>query len=397
MKMKHVLTVIICLIVLVAGSFAFNFWDRAADDGVLKVGFVYAEDESTPYTRNFVQASRLLAEEFGDKVEIMSKSNVLSKDAEDPMLDLIRKGCRLLFINLDTEIPVKLAEEYPDVTFCHVSMPGISMEGKPANYHTFNGEIYQARYAAGIVAGMKLRELLDSGAILPQDAMVGYVAANDSAEVVSGYTAFLLGVRSVAPEAVMRVRETGTWSSYSLEKQRAKELIAEGCVIISQHTNTMAPAIACEEAAQSGTRVYYVGYHQSMMDVAPSTALISLRSNWYPYIEGAVNAVLKHEVIEEYVSGNVHGRDMSAGFSDEWVQMLELNRYVAAPGTEEKLNNVIKSFKSGRIDVFKGNYTGVNVSDPNDTIDLRKGYTENADSSQPSFRYILKDYVILEN
>ena len=223
------------------------------------------------------------------------------------------------------------------------------------------------------------------------------MAANDSAEVVSGYTAFLLGIRSVAPEAVLRVRKTGTWSSYSLEKQRAKELIAEGCVIISQHTNTMAPAIACEEAAQNGTRVYYVGYHQSMMDVAPSTALISLRTNWYPYIEGAVNAVMKHEEIEEYVSGNVHGRDMSAGFSDDWVQMLELNRYVAAPGTEDKLNNVISSFKSGRIDVFKGNYTGVNVDDPNDVIDLRKGYAENADTSQPSFCYILKDYVILEN
>ena len=148
MKMKHVLTVIICLIVLAAASFLFNFWDRAAEDGVLKVGFVYAEDESTPYTRNFVQASHLLAEEYSGRVEIMSKSNVLSSDAEDPMLDLIRKGCRVLFINLDTDIPVKLAEEYPDVTFCHISMPGISMEGKPKNYHTFNGEIYQARYCS---------------------------------------------------------------------------------------------------------------------------------------------------------------------------------------------------------------------------------------------------------
>ena len=397
MKLKHVLTAVICLAVLAACSFLFGFWNRSSHDGVLKVGFVYAEDESTPYTRNFVQASHLLAEEFGDKVEIYSKSNVLSKDSEDPMLDLIRKGCQVLFINLDTEIPVKLAAEYPDVTFCHISMPEISIEGTPANYHTFNGEIYQARYAAGIVAGMKLRELLDSGAIRPQDALVGYVAANDSAEVISGYTAFLLGIRSVAPEASMRVRKTGTWSSYNLEKQRAKELIAEGCIIISQHTNTMAPAIACEEAAQNGTRVYYVGYHQSMMDVAPTTALVSVRTNWYPYIEGAVNALLQHEEIETFVSGNAHGRDMSAGFSDDWVQMLELNRYVAATGTEEKLNNVIRNFKAGKVEVFKGNYTGVSVDDPNATIDLRTGYTENADSSQPSFNYILKDYVVLEN
>ena len=283
------------------------------------------------------------------------------------------------------------------MAFCQASMPTISMEGQPENYHTFNGEIYQARYAAGIVAGMKLRELLDSSAILPEDAQVGYVAANNTAEVVSGYTAFLLGIRSIAPEARMRVRYTGTWSSYSLEKQRARELIDEGCVIISQHTNTMAPANACEEALQAGKRVYYVGYHQSMMDVAPSTTLISLRTNWYPYISGTVNALLNREEIEKSVPGHVHGRDMSAGFDEDWVQMLELNVYLAAPGTEQKLEETIEGFRAGKIDVFRGNYTGVSTTDPNDVIDLRQGYTEHRNSSSPSFHYVLRDYIIEEN
>ena len=313
------------------------------------------------------------------------------------MRDLIRQGCRVLFTNLDTDITTKLAAEFPEVAFCQASMPTISMEGQPENYHTFNGEIYQARYAAGIVAGMKLRELLDSGAILPEDAQVGYVAANNTAEVVSGYTAFLLGIRSIAPEARMRVRYTGTWSSYSLEKQRARELIDEGCVIISQHTNTMAPANACEEALQAGKRVYYVGYHQSMMDVAPSTTLISLRTNWYPYISGTVNALLNREEIEKSVPGHVHGRDMSAGFDEDWVQMLELNVYLAAPGTEQKLEETIEGFRAGKIDVFRGNYTGVSTTDPNDVIDLRQGYTEHRNSSSPSFHYVLRDYIIEEN
>ena len=397
MKKYIIATACVCLAVLTAASFIFGFWSRSPEEGVLKVGFVYAEDESTPYTRNFVQAQRLLAEEYGDRVEVLVKSNVLSREAEEPLRDLIRRGCGVIFINLDTEIPTVLAREFPQVLFCQASMPTIPMEGQAENYHTFNGEIYQARYAAGVVAGMKLRELLDSGAILPADAQVGYVAANDSAEVVSGYTAFLLGVRSVAPEARMRVRKTGTWSSYSLEKQRARELIAEGCVIIAQHTNTMAPAIACEEAAQSGRRVYYIGYHQSMMDVAPSTHLVSLRTNWYPYVSGVVSAVMKKAVIEESVPGHAHGRDMSAGFAQDWVQLLELNKQLAAPGTEAKVNGVIAGLKAGRIEVFQGNYTGVSTTDPADVIDLNDGYRENEHSSSPSFHYILRDYITVEN
>ena len=198
------------------------------------------------------------------------------------MRELIRKGVGILFINEDTDVPVKLAEEFPNVQFCQISMPNISIEGKPDNYHTFNGEIYQARYVAGIVAGMKLREMIDSGAILPQNAVVGYVAANKSAEVISGYTAFLLGVRNVAPEAVMKVKYTDSWSNFPKEKEAAKALIAEGCIILSHHTNTMAPAIACEDAFSEGNRVYFIGYHQSMMDVAPSSTLVSIRTGHRP-------------------------------------------------------------------------------------------------------------------
>lgn len=397
MKKYYLVTAVICVLVLLGTTFLTGFWNRPPESGTLKVGFVYSEDESTPYTRNFVQAQHLLTEEFGDRVEVLARSNVLSREAEEPMRELIRKGCKILFVNLDTDLATRLAREFPEVMFCQASMPNISLEGQAENYHTFNGEVYQARYVAGLIAGMKLRELLDSGALLPEDAQVGYVAANDSAEVISGCTAFLLGIRSVAPEAKMRVRKTGTWSSYSLEKQRAAELINEGCVIISQHTNTMGPAIACENAAQKGQKVYYIGYHQSMMDVAPSTHLVSLRTNWYPYISGAVKAVMKHSEIEETVPGHVHGRDISAGFDQDWVQMLELNKYLAAPGTEEKMLSTIEAFRAGKVDVFRGNYTGISLTDPADVIDLSKGYTENRDSSSPSFRYILRDYITIEN
>lgn len=397
MKKYFLPTVIICVLVLAALSIITGFWDNAPKINVTRVGFVYSEDESTPYTANFVKAQRALEDEYGDRVQVLAKSNVLSRESEQPMRELIRDGVKILFINMDTDIPITLAREFPDVQFCQVSLPSISMDGTPENYHTFNGEIYQARYISGIAAGMKLRQLLDSGALLPRDALVGYVGANASTEVISGYTAFLLGVRSVAPEATMRVRYTGSWSNYAAEKEQTRELIEEGCVIIAQHVNTTAPAVACEEAAASGKTVYHVGYHQSMMDIAPSCALVSIRTNWAPYVIQAVQAVMSGTSIENTVEAHEHGRDLSAGFESGWVELLELNKFIAAEGTQEKIDNAIEGLKKGKIRVFSGNYTGVNPLNASDTIDLNEGFTENQYSSNPSFGYLLKDYITVEN
>ena len=398
MRIKRIiLTFVLCVAVLFATALLTGFWNDTPSKGMLKVGFVYSEDESTPYTANFVMAQRVLQAAYEGRIEVLFRSNVSGREAEQPMRDLIREGCRILFINMDTDIPIALAREFPSVQFCQVSLPTVSLEGAPDNYHTFNGEIYQARYVSGVAAGMKLRQLLDSGAILPQDALVGYVSANSSAEVISGFTAFILGVRSVAPEATMRVRYTGSWSNYNEEKKQAKELIDEGCIIISQHVNTTAPAVACEEAVSAGRHVYHVGYHQSMMDVAPSSALVSVRTNWAPYILQAVQAVLDDEVIENAVTGHVHGNDMSAGFEAGWVELLELNNFVAAEGTEAKVEKLIDNMKKGRVNVFSGNYTGVDPMNPADTIELNTGFTENEHSSSPSFGYILKDCITIEN
>lgn len=397
MKNKYVLTLIICVIVLAAAAVLSGFWNYTQSNSTVRVGFVYSEDESTPYTANFVKAQHALEDEYGEKVTISVKNNVLSRDSEQPMRDLIREGARIIFINMDTDIPVMLAREFPDVQFCQASMPDISIEGTPENYHTFNGEIYQARYVSGIVAGMKLRQLLDSGVLLPEEALVGYVGANSTTEVISGYTAFLLGVRSVVPEATMRVRYTGSWSNFAAEKAQARELINEGCVIIAQHVNTTGAAVACEEAAAAGRTVYHIGYHQSMSDVAPSCALVSIRTNWAPYVIQAVKAVMENQKIENVVEARAHGRDMSAGFENGWVELLELNKFIAAEGTQEKINNAIENMKSGKIRVFSGNYTGVNPMDPADTIDLNAGYTEHQYSSNPSFGYILQDCITIGN
>ena len=133
MKRQWLWTIIVCAVVLLAASLLTGFWNTGAKSSTIKVGFVYSEDESTPYTANFVQAQRILEEELGGKAEILFRSNVLSRDAERPILELIRAGCRIIFINLDTDIPVTMAWEYPKVEFCQISMPDISIDGSPEN------------------------------------------------------------------------------------------------------------------------------------------------------------------------------------------------------------------------------------------------------------------------
>lgn len=365
----------------------------------IKVGFIYDGDVATPYTANFMRAEEALHIELGDAVETESFTNVRANDAEDFIRQLVNDGCQMVFTNSFgySETAKKMATEFPNVTFCQAT--GVNANEDPVlpNYHTFMGEIYEGRYIAGIVAGMKLQDLIHDGSTKENEAVVGYVGAYPYAEVISGYTAFFLGVRSIVPTATMKVVYTYTWNDYHLEREYAKKLIDEGCVMISQHSDTIGPAVACEEAKTNGKTVYHVGYNQSMISVAPTTSLVSSRINWNPYIVGAVEALMAGEQIEESVPGHVHGNDIGAGFEKDWVQIMELNDAIASPHAESSIEKLIEDFKSKNPpQVFKGNYIGVNPEDPSDTIDLSQGYTENETTSAPQFYYVLQDVIEIE-
>ncbi len=395
MKRVYITTLIVALAVALALGAIHSLHGGARPMDGIKVGFIYENDESTPYTYNFCLAQTALEREYGDRVQTLTRSNVPEAESEEPVRELVRAGCSILFVNNYSDQIAKLAEEYPQVQFCQGSYYDGEHENYPQNYHTFNAEIYQGRYISGIAAGMKLRDLIDTRAIAPEEALVGYVGAYPSTEVISGYTAFLLGVRSVCPEATMRVRYTKAWSSYSREKSCAAALIDEGCVIIAQHTDTIGPAVACEEAAAT-RRVFHVGYNQNLIDIAPVTSLVSTRVNWAPYILGAVEAVLDGESIEKRVGGEIHGNDACGGLEEGWVQMLELNRRIAAYGTQEAMDKAAEAMKRGTLMVFKGDYTGVNPDDPEDTVDLRQGYRENEKASWATFHYVLDDVITVE-
>ncbi len=395
MKKVYITTVLTCLVVLALLICGFKLFHPEAGRNHLTVGFIYDNDESTPYTYNFSLAKDAVEKKYGNKVTILTCSNVLDEEMEEPIRELAGEGCDIIFFNGYSELVREQALQYPDIQFCQTSYMDMSDKSVPENYHTFKGEAYQGRYVSGIAAGMEIKQMIADGIITEDQAIVGFVAAFPTSEVISGYTAFLLGVRSIVPQAVMQVSYTQTWSSYTLEKTTAEKLIDNGCVIISQHTDTIGPAIACEEASEERP-VYFVGNNQSMSEVAPGSSLVTSRICWEPYVLGAVDALMTHKTIESNISGKVHGHDMSAGFDYGWVEMDDLNLQVAAPGTQKTMDYAIGQFKRGYNDVvFRGNYTGVNPDDPTDTWNLTTNYAENEKTSYPLFHYILSDIITI--
>ena len=340
--------ILIALLLLAAAFFGYRHFFPAR---VVTVGFIYDNDETAPYSYNFYLAQETVQKTYQDKVRTVMCSNVLDEHIHLAVEKLAAGKCDIIFTNSYGNIR-DLAPRYPHIQFCQASFDPVPKEA-PANYHTFKGEVYQGRYASGVVAGLKLKEMIQKGKIRPEEAKLGFVAAFPYPEVISGFTAFLLGARSVVPQTVMYVKYTNIWDSYTLEKACAEELLEEGCVILSQHSDTVGPAIACEESYAKD--VYHVGYN----------------------IEGTVHP----------------NQDMSAGFKENWVEMTRLNTAVLPEGAQEQLKETIQNLRDGKVQVFRGDYTGVNPNDPKDTVDLRGGFTENKDSSVSSFHYILKDVV----
>ena len=384
------------IFVAIALTLVFTFVSCGDDEAndKLTVGFVYDNDETTPYSYNFYLAQKEVEETFKNEVRVMMSSNILDDDMNEEVKKLAEAGCKLIFTNSYGNIK-DAAAEYPEVQFCQVSSSSYHESEARDNYHTFKGEAYQARYLSGVVAGLKLEEMITSGKIEANDAKLGFVAAYPYPEVISGFTAFLLGARSVVPETTMAVKYTYIWSSYTLEKECADELLNEGCVIISQHSDTVGPAIACEE--HFANECYHIGYNIDMTNDAPNTSLTSARINWTPYVTEAVKAVLEGKKIEDVVEGTVHANnDMSAGYEDSWVAITELNTKLLPESAKTRIEEVRKELADGKRKVFFGDYTGTDP-ETKQTINLRTEFEENKNSSMPSFSYILDGVITVED
>lgn len=365
------------------------------DNRQVRVGYIYQGDASTPYNRNFIRVQREIEQRYGDRVQSVEYFNIGEETMGNIYEDLIASKCDIVFANSYEFCKTikEWAKANPSIQFCSATGDNANVDEHVENFHNYMGTIYEGRYVAGVIAGAKLQELIRDGKIKREDAKIGYVAAFPYAEVISGYTAFFMGVYSQVPEVTMEVVYVDSWSDYSKEKDGARQLIENGCVVISQHSDTIGPAVVCQELSNKYP-VYHVGYNGSMMDVAPTTSLVSCKINWEPYEMTAVEAVFEDKKIEAIMDATTNGNDAWAGFDKGWVEILGLNEFIAPEGAEELMEETIKRLKRGEINVFSGPFTGTNPFDETDRIDLSKEpFVENRDLSAPQFHYVLDDVI----
>ena len=344
---KRLIALLVCLVMVMmpmlaaCGGGGGGEEAPAADEGGVKVGLITLHDENSTYDLNFINSFKDSMAALGISEEnYMIKTNIPEgQECYDTAADLVDAGCNIIFADSfgHEAYMIQAAKEFPDVQFCHATGTKAHTEGL-ANYHNAFAAIYEGRYLAGVAAGMKLNELKDAGKLKGDKPKMGYVGAFTYAEVVSGYTSFYLGAKSVCPDVTMDVTFTGSWYDETAEKEGANKLIQGGCDLISQHADSMGAPTACEEAG-----IPDVSYNGSTKSAAPNTYIVSSRINWSPYYEFAVNAVKNGEEIPADWTGTIETGS---------VELTELNEDVAAEGTAEKLEEVKAGLADGSIHVF---------------------------------------------
>ncbi len=315
------------------------------NDGItlenIKLGFIFIHDENSTYDKNFMDGAREAQAALGlSDEQVFFKSNIPEgNECYEAAADLADSGCNIIFADSFGHEPyiLKAAKEFPDVQFCHATGTMAHTE-KLSNFHDAFASIYQGRFLAGVAAGMKLNEMIEAGKFTAEEAKIGYVGAYTYAEVISGYTSFFLGARSVCPSATMEVQFTGSWYDEALEKEAATKLIANGCKLISQHADSMGAPTACENA-----NIPNVSYNGSTEKACPNTFIVSSRIDWAPYYRFVVEQYLKGEEIPYDWCG-----DITAGS----VVLTDVNAKAAAEGTKEKLEEVRKALIDGSVQVF---------------------------------------------
>ena len=315
--------------------------DPAGDNAAVtdvKVGFIFLHDENSTYDKNFIEAARAACEKLG--VEIVEKANIPeSNECYEAAVDLADRGCDIIFADSfgHEQYMIQAAKEFPEVQFCHATGTMAHTE-KLANYHNAFASIYEGRYLAGVAAGMKLNEMIEAGEFTAEEAKMGYVGAFTYAEVISGYTSFYLGAKSVCPSVTMEVQFTGSWYDEMAEKEAAEKLLSNGCKLISQHADSMGAPTACETKG-----VPNVSYNGSTVAACPNTFIVSSRINWAPYFEYMINCV---------ANGDEIAVDWCKGFDAGSVELSEINEAVAAAGTAEAIADAKAKLADGTIHVF---------------------------------------------
>ena len=306
-----------------------------------KLGVICLHDEDSTYDLNFINGVKEAQKALGLRDDqVIIKRNIPESNAcYEAALDLVDEGCDVIFANSfghETHI-LQAAKEKPEVQFCHATGTMAHTENL-ANFHNAFASIYEGRYLAGVAAGMKLNQMIEEGKITADQAKMGYVGAFTYAEVISGYTSFYLGAKSVCPSVTMEVQFTGSWYDENAERNTANALINNGCVLISQHADSMGAPTACEDKG-----IPNISYNGSTQEHCPTTFIVSSRINWAPYFQ---------YICTQAMNGEAIATDWTGTIATGSVVLTAVNTAVAAPGTVEAIAQVTEELKNGTRHVF---------------------------------------------
>ena len=317
----------------------------AMADGIakenIKFGVILLHDENSTYDLNFMNGAREAVAALGmDESQLQFYRNQPESSAcAETALDAVDEGCNIVFFDSYGHqfYTDDVVAANPSVQFVHAT-GDLAHTKDYANLANAFATIYEGRYLAGVAAGMKLNELKNAGKLKGDVPMIGYVGAYTYAEVVSGYTSFYLGAKSVCPDVQMKVQFTGSWYHEKWEKEAAEALIAAGCDLISQHADSMGAPTACENAG-----IPNVCYNISTRNACENTYLVYSRINWEPYFEYLINQVIAGEPVDQ---------DWVGTMPTNSVIVTDLNEAVAAEGTQEAIDAAQAELIAGTRKVF---------------------------------------------
>jgi basic membrane protein A len=332
----------LCLAVLMVAGLCVGLAGCTNSNADFKIGVILLHDESSTYDKNFITAVEDAQKALGlSNSQVIIKKNIPeSNDCYVAAKDLIAQGCKVIFADSfgHEDFMIKAAKEFKDVQFCHATGTKAHTENL-ANYHNAFASIYEGRYLAGIAAGLKLKAMMEADStIVPK---IGYVGAFTYAEVISGYTSFYLGVKEIVPNVTMDVQFTDSWYDETTEKNAALALINDGCVLISQHADSMGAPSACEEKG-----VPNVSYNGSTESSCPNTFIVSSRIDWAPYVE---------YICRQTMDGKAIDTDWTGTIDTGSVKLTALGKKAPVADTQATIDRYQAELKAGTRHVFDTN------------------------------------------
>lgn len=349
--MKKLIAVALALVLALSLVACSSDANNNAEGKDVKIGVILVHDENTGYDEAHINGIKTALENCGIASEqVVWKYNVPEDEkCHDAAIELVEAGCTYIFSDSYGHQPYmqQAATEVPEVVFASMTGDTAALSGL-SNFKNAFCNTYESRYVSGVVAGMKLQELIANGEVAAENmdengnVKLGYVGAFPYAEVVSGYTAYFLGVQSVVKNVVMDVQYTSSWFDPNAEAEAANALMSRGCIIISQHADSTGAPSACQAAQEAGTTVYCVGYNIDMLPAAPTAALTSAQNDWSVYYTYAFNCILNGEEI---------ATDWARGYAEN-ANMISTLGESCAEGTAEKVAEVEKAIKEGTLNVF---------------------------------------------